>query len=339
MKLKSYNFTNVHNDMFGTPSSEDFEIIKGFIKSDDIQQENIFVYPICLCDNQVDRDGECFSDVALTNICELSVGVVGIKNHDWVSENAHSRIYKADIEEENGIKSVIGYAYTLVTDSTLEFINNIKSGLLQEVSIGFSATSYSDLDGVRVIDGVNDVFEWSFVAVPAQPRAGVVKEYKEDKGVKNMDLEARIKELETEVETKSLRVKELETTLTSQQERIDELEKTIVDSALSNAVKSVLSNFKFRGCKAEEIAENLVRSLLTINDEGNVEGCDAAECALKEDYDFLYEKEDDLGTTDDKECKEENEDDTVEVKNYAVIADNIIKKSKKIDFTYIPDKK
>lgn len=326
--------------MFGKPTLADYELIKSFVKSDDIKPDDLFVYPVRLCDNCKDRDNERFSDEALNSVCSLSVGVVGIKNHEWEAENAHSRIYKAEIEEIDGIKSVIGYAYTLVTDSTMELINNIKSGLLAEVSIGFSAKSYSDgSDGVRIIDDVTDLYEWSFVAVPAQPKAGVIKSMTE-KEVRNMDLEARIKELETEVETKSIRVKELEDGIAEKDAKISELQKSIVDSAIKAAVDGVKSNFKFKSAKAEEIADGVIRELVSITEDGTVEGCDTAEQTIKEEYDFLYEDEKEIDPSDeDTEAKgEETDDEEVEVKNYAVIADNIVKKAKKIDFTYIPNK-
>lgn len=341
MQIKSY--VQEHKDMFSQPSPSDFELIKHFVKSEDIKADDLFVYPVRLCDNLRDRDGERFSDEALNSICSLAVGVVGIKNHEWNSENAHSRIYKAEIEEKDGIKSVIGYAYTMVTDSTLEFINNIKSGLLQEVSIGFSAKSFSELDGVRVIDDVTDMYEWSFVAVPAQPMAGVVKNMKKE--VRDMELEARVKELETEIESKSLRVKELEDSVAAKDAKIAELQGAIVESAIKSAVNGVKSAFKFKSAKAEEIADGVIREIVSITEDGEVEGADVAEQTIKEEYDFLFETDEETETKSadeeetEGEAKESDEDeDEDKVKNYAIIADNIVKKSKKLDFTYIPDK-
>ena len=327
MQIKS--FTQGHRDMFSKPSPSDFELIKSFVKSEDIKAEDLFVYPVRLCDNLKDRDCERFSDEALKSVCSLAVGVVGIKNHEWNSENAHSRIYKAEIEEIDGVKSVIGYAYTMVTDSTMEFINNIKSGLLQEVSIGFSAKSFSEADGVRIIDDVCDVYEWSFVAVPAQPKAGVVKNMKKE--VDNMELETRVKELETEIEAKSLRVKELEDSLAAKDAKIAELQGAIVESAIKSAVNGVKSAFKFKSAKAEEIAEGVIRDIVSITEDGEVEGVETAEQTIKEEYDFLYE-------TDGKAEESDEAEEEDKVKNYAIIAENIVKKSKKLDFTYIPDK-
>ena len=341
MQIKSKSFIQGHPDMFSTPSPTDFELIKNFLKSEDIKPEDLFVYPVRLCDNCKDRDGEMFSDTALESVSRLAVGVVGIKNHDWVSENAHSRIYKAEIEEIDGIKSVIGYAYTMVTDSTQEFINNIKSGLLQEISIGFSAKNYVEVDGIRIIEDVEEVFEWSFVAVPAQPKAGVVKNM--SKEVASMELEARLKELEQEIETKSLKLKELEDSVAEKDAKITELQTAIVEATIKSAVEGVKNKFKFKGAKAEEVADGVIRDIVAITEDGTVEGCDLAEQTIKEEYDFLYEEEAEYvseKSTDEEESdakgEETDEDeDKVEVKNYAYIADSIVKKSKELDFTYI----
>jgi len=339
MQIKAKSFIQGHPDMFSTPSSTDFELIKNFLKSEDIKPEDLFVYPVRLCDNCKDRDGEMFSDTALESVSRLAVGVVGIKNHDWVSENAHSRIYKAEIEEIDGIKSVIGYAYTMVTDSTQEFINNIKSGLLQEISIGFSAKNYVEVDGIRIIEDVEEVFEWSFVAVPAQPKAGVVKNM--SKEVASMELEARLKELEQEIETKSLKLKELEDSVAEKDAKITELQTAIVEATIKSAVEGVKNKFKFKGAKAEEVADGVIRDIVAITEDGTVEGCDLAEQTIKEDYDFLYvddephEKSADEEESDAKGEDTDEDEDKVEVKNYAYIADSIVKKSKELDFTYI----
>lgn len=343
-KISTKNYNQKHLDMFQHPNPSDFELIKQFLKSDDIQPENLFVYPIRLCDNQIDRDNERFSERALESICSLAVGVVGIKNHDWDSNNAHSRIYKAEIEEVNGVRSVIGYAYTLVTDSTQELINNIKSGLLQEVSIGFSASDFKEApDGSWIIVDVVEVFEWSFVAVPAQPMAGVVKNMKKEET--DMELETRVKELEAEVNSKSLRVKELEDSLAEKDAKIAELQKSIIDGVLKSALNDIKKSFKFKSAKAEEIADSVIMDIIEITEEGEVANCDAAEQAIKEDYDFLYETDEDNSTKsadeeapegEAKESDEEAEDESKK-KSLAYITDNIIKKSK-MDFTYIPDK-
>lgn len=322
-----------HEGMFTTPSLEDFELIKKFLKSDDITAEHIFVYPIRLCDTATDRDNEQLTLQALESIKSLVVGKAGIKNHDWNSNNIHSRIYKAEIEEIEGVMCLVGYAYTMDTEGNKELIEGIKSGLLQEVSIGFNATSYTMLeDGVRQIDDVEDVYEWSFVAVPAQRNAGVIKSYEDNKckeGVKDMTLEelqAKVKELETEVELKSARVKELE------EEK--------VQTALENAIASALEGLEPVSEKAEEIARQVAQAGIVMGEEGP-EGVEEVKACLKGDYGFLFKAEEvEEETEDEKELEDEEVEETeVKSKSFTYIPEKVTKKcAEKIDFTYIPNK-
>lgn len=328
---KSYTFeVTEHKGMFTTPSNEDFELIKKFLKSEEITAEHIFVYPIRLCDTATDRDNEQFSLLALESIKTMIVGKAGIKNHDWNSNNIHSRIYKAEIEEIDGVMCLVGYAYTMDTEGNRELIEGIKSGLLQEVSIGFNATSYTMLEsGVRQIDDVDDVYEWSFVAVPAQRQAGVIKSYEDNKdkeGVKDMTLEelqARVKELEAEVAIKSARVKELE------EEK--------VQTVLENAIASALDGLEFANEKAEEIARQIAESGIKVSEDG-VEGVDEVKTTLSEDYKFLFKSEEVNGEGGEKQLDEGKEDE-VKSKSFTYIPEKVTKKSaNKIDFTYMPNK-
>ena len=343
---KKFKFYQIeHSDMFGPPSNEDFALIKEFLKSEDIIQDCIFVYPVKLCDSLPDRDGECFAAKALESVKTLVVGKPGIKNHDWTSDNIHSRIYKAEIEVQEDCTCVVGYAYTVVTGSTESLIQDIKSGLLNEVSLGFSAVSYTKLDtGIQQIDDVNDVYEWSFVAVPAQPKAGVVKgleQNENDKGVKTMDFEVKCKELEADIATKSLKLKELEEDLEKKSVRIKELEDAVIDSAIASAVAEVLTGLVPKGDKAAEIADRVAREGISVDDNGDIQGIAEAKACLKSDYPFLFEDEkpDEEEKSEEEPKSEDAKEEETEVKSKAFIVDNIVKKqAKKPDFTYIPNK-
>ena len=55
----------------GVPSDEDFETIKELMPSDDINKDDLFVYKVVLCDNNIDRDYEKFSHQALVQVAQL----------------------------------------------------------------------------------------------------------------------------------------------------------------------------------------------------------------------------------------------------------------------------
>lgn len=207
--LKQYNTNNTNlgfNDEFmGKPSDADFELIKPFV-SKDTTPDDLFVYKLILCDNEIDRDFEQFNHSCISDIASLFYGKVGVYNHNWKSEDIHSRIYKAfPVMVSDSVNSVgepyeyvEAYAYTIKENTGL--INEIKKGLKREVSIGIKgATSICSVCGeshcehIRgkvynnklcygIIPHAEDAFEFSFVAVNAQREAGVKKNYKLLKG-------------------------------------------------------------------------------------------------------------------------------------------------------------
>lgn len=216
--------------VMGPPTDEDFEIIKGLVPSGDIKQDELFTYKVVLCDNLVDRDFEMFSHKALENVAELFKGVIGIEDHNPSVKNNHSRIYKTelvvDTSKQNNFgenyECVVAYAYTLNNDKNKTLIDEIKSGLKKEVSIGFeNLTKVCSICGksvwecdhiighkydydnneklcVGIIDSVDDAYEWSFVSIPAQRGAGITKNFKTVKEEMHMD----IKELSLEIAPK-----------------------------------------------------------------------------------------------------------------------------------------
>lgn len=170
--------------------------------------EQIYTFSIVLCDNEVDRDFEKFSDEALYQLSELFVGRTGIFDHEWKASNQTARIYRTEIVREKGVFNSIGeqysalkgYAYMLRNDKNSELIKEIDAGIKKETSIGCSVQrKVCSICGAEVkSDGgcghvpgreyggklcylelfdANDAYEWSFVAVPAQRAAGVVKHF------------------------------------------------------------------------------------------------------------------------------------------------------------------
>ncbi|NLV86261.1 MAG: hypothetical protein GX025_03450 [Clostridiales bacterium] len=158
-----------------------------------------------LCDNEVDRDFEKFSTDALSELSELFVGKTGIFDHEWTAKNQTARIYRTELLEDRDILTSLGepykalkaFAYMLKSEKNLELISEIEAGIKKEVSIGCSLKKrLCSVCGLaeggcghikgREYEGklcyfelfdVSDAYEWSFVAVPAQRAAGVVKRF------------------------------------------------------------------------------------------------------------------------------------------------------------------
>lgn len=164
----------------------------------------VYTFAVKLCDNEIDRDCERFARETLTQLSELFVGKCGIFDHEWSAKEQTARIYRTELVETkertkagDGYCYLKGYAYMLRTEKNKELIAEIEGGIKKEVSVGCSvresACSVCGKEiGVcghekgKVYDGklcyaelkdASDAYEWSFVAVPAQPKAGVMKRY------------------------------------------------------------------------------------------------------------------------------------------------------------------
>ncbi len=188
------------------PNTEaELEAINAFAKTE-LTAEQIYTFSVVLCDNEVDRDYEKFSDEALVTLSELFVGRTGIFDHEWKATNQTARIYRTEIVKENVLNSLgepyavlKGYAYMLRNEKNAELISEIEAGIKKETSVGCSVArrvcsvcgEEARPNGCGHIPGreyngklcylelfdVNDAYEWSFVAVPAQRAAGVVKRF------------------------------------------------------------------------------------------------------------------------------------------------------------------
>lgn len=166
--------------------------------------QEVYMFDVILCDNEVDRDGECFTKQALETLCRRFEGVTGIFDHDPKGSRQTARIFATELVEDSVRRTAYGAAYTYLkacaymirTDSNQDLIREIDGGIKKEVSVSCAAkTSRCSVCGstgacahekgkvyggrlcYRELEDISDVYEWSFVAVPAQVHAGVTKQY------------------------------------------------------------------------------------------------------------------------------------------------------------------
>ena len=110
-----------------------------------------------------------------------------------------ARIYDAAVEKMGDSTALVLYAYMLRNDQTAATISAIEGGILREVSVGCAmgkatcsicgsdkttvwcehmrGREYDGKQCVVELSEPEDAYELSFVAVPAQRQAGVVKKY------------------------------------------------------------------------------------------------------------------------------------------------------------------
>lgn len=124
---------------------EELEAINAHAKTA-LTSEQVYTFSVVLCDNEVDRDFEKFSDEALGTLSELFVGRTGIFDHEWKATNQTARIYRTEILRENGALNSLGepyavlkgYAYMLRNEKNAELIEEIEAGIKKETSVGCS---------------------------------------------------------------------------------------------------------------------------------------------------------------------------------------------------------
>lgn len=194
-----------------TASQEELALINKLSRRKLAAQE-VYVFTLTLCDNEVDRDYERFTIQALEEMAPMFVGKTGIFDHSMKGRDQIARIFECHVERVEGVKTSTGEdyhrlrarAYLPRTARNEDIIMEIDAGIKKEVSVGCSmgksrcSVCGADLragacshvrgheytkEGRRVLcfaelSQPTDAYEWSFVAVPAQPRAGVSKSYR-----------------------------------------------------------------------------------------------------------------------------------------------------------------
>ena len=207
----------------------------------ELTEDSLFVFKMCLCDNEVDRQMEAFTQDSLKNLAGLFVGRTVIKDHVKQSGNQVARIYRTEVEVTaqkattgEDYARLVAYCYMAKTDSNKDLITDIQAGIKKEVSVGCrmakaqcsicgidNKKSYCEHFGGKIYDGkscyfklldAQDAYEVSFVAVPAQPQAGTIKSYtgedisfEETKAVEEpSDLELELKLIDVFVDMKKM---------------------------------------------------------------------------------------------------------------------------------------
>ena len=157
--------------------------------------EQVYVFSLRLCDDQIDRDMERFDTEALSGLARLFVGKTGIVDHHWSSDSQVARIFDTQVVREAEVSYIKAWAYIRRGGQAEEVIADIEAGIKKEVSVGCAmGRSVCSICGDdygtcghrkgEIYDGQLchailkeplDAYEFSFVAVPAQREAGVIK--------------------------------------------------------------------------------------------------------------------------------------------------------------------
>lgn len=196
----------------GEVQQTDLDLINKYTRKP-LTADDVYTFKLTLCDNEIDRQNDQFTPNALNQLSALFIGKTVIFDHSWSAKNQTARIYSTQVETVQGqtVKDgqpymrLIAMAYMLNLPSNAEIIANIDGGILKEGSVAFRndadtcsicGNEYYSCDcphwrgqtytenGIEktcyvILDDVTDAFEFSLVAVPAQPAAGVTKTFKD----------------------------------------------------------------------------------------------------------------------------------------------------------------
>lgn len=226
-----------------------------------LEAEKVFTFKMSMCDNETDdRNYEPFNLQSLKDMKRLYIGKTVIKDHSRRADNQVARVYDTELIYEDGkttkagepFARLVAKCYMIKTASNEDLIADIKAGIKKEVSTScmpkkaicsicgvdnvktycshFWGKEYEKADGTKAtcfftLDGVKEAYEVSFVAVPAQPRAGTTKNYgslpeeKPENIPENAEKGAETNSnSETEDLETNLRIKSLESFIFSQKE-------------------------------------------------------------------------------------------------------------------------
>lgn len=193
-------------------TDEDLKKINKYTLSP-VTAEEVFIFKATMADNeQDDRNFMPFNLKALQDLKKLYVGKTVLKDHFRRADNQIARVYDTDLVQNANKKTELGELHTeliakiymIKTDSNKDLISEIMGGIKKEVSTStvpknmvcnicnsdgrkcrhWPGVEYTVEDGTptgakkrckMLLDGAKEAYELSFVAVPAQPRAGTHK--------------------------------------------------------------------------------------------------------------------------------------------------------------------
>ena len=163
----------------------------------ELTAEEVFTFRIAAADTLVDRDHERFSLECLEGMAKLYVGRPVLTDHSWSAGKQLARVYDAQVEETAEGHRLVLSCYMPRIEQSAPIITAIEAGVLREASVGVAVQSakcsicgtdkvrrrcehipgqsYEGKTCVVELGDPSDAYEISLVAVPAQPKAGVVK--------------------------------------------------------------------------------------------------------------------------------------------------------------------
>lgn len=207
-----------------------------------VSADDVFIFKASIADNeQDDRNYMPFNLKSLQDLKKLYPGKTMLKDHRRMADNQIARIYDTELVQDANKQTDLGELHTeliakiymIKTDSNKDLIAEIMGGIKKEVSTStvpskmicnicgtdnmkdycrhWPGIEYSVEDGSAkgskkrckmLLSGAKEAYELSFVAVPAQPRAGTHKSIGFSKPIKDPEIDT--KNTENELKNKEM---------------------------------------------------------------------------------------------------------------------------------------
>lgn len=156
----------------------------------------VYVFSMKLCDNEIDCDNERFSIDALCKLSKLFIGKTGVIRTNQQNNDYTARIYDCRVGTKDTVITSYNEPYTyLIADTYIPIVDvnkgiieELKHGIIKDVSIGCAIANLScsicgtDLKNsqcnhvqgniytgktcCRVLNNPTDAYEWSFTIKP-----------------------------------------------------------------------------------------------------------------------------------------------------------------------------
>jgi len=255
-----------------TPLQDDFDKIRQFTRKE-FTADELYIFSLILCNNDIDRDYEKFSVSALYELAKLFVGKTGIRDHSMKAADQTARIFDTWVEKLPNRKTADGEdfyvlrakAYMVRSEENKSLITEIEAGIKKEVSVSCSMalstcsvcgksrknSGCSHINGRKyggktcfsILSNAADAYEWSFVAVPAQREAGVTKSFNIEKGDSDMtDIKKCLSTEDEQIVLSNKQAKEICSYIEEREELAalgDEYKKSLIKELVSLCAKTV----------------------------------------------------------------------------------------------------
>ena len=255
-----------------TPLQDDFDKIRQFTRKE-FTADELYIFSLILCNNDIDRDYEKFSVSALNELAKLFIGKTGIRDHSMKAADQTARIFDTWVEKLPNRKTADGEdfyvlrakAYMVRSEENKSLITEIDAEIKKEVSVSCSMalstcsvcgksrknSGCSHINGRKyggktcfsILSNAADAYEWSFVAVPAQREAGVTKSFNIEKGDSDMtDIKKCLSTEDEQIVLSNKQAKEICSYIEEREELAalgEEYKKSLIKELVSLCAKTV----------------------------------------------------------------------------------------------------